>query len=87
MAIDYQALFGGETYDPCAALQALRPAYMKMRVEGGVQSVSFRDRKVEMGKGDLESFGALIAELEAQCAERTGGPRRRFAITAGARRV
>lgn len=87
MAIDYQALFGGETYDPCAALQALRPAYMKLRVEGGVQSVSFRDRKVEMGRGDLQSFSALIAQLEAECIQKNGGPRRRFAITAGARRV
>ena len=34
MAIDYDALFGGDTYDPCEILKKLRPAYMKITVEG-----------------------------------------------------
>lgn len=85
MAIDYDALFGSAEYDPCAALAALRPAYMKLRVEGGVQRVTFRDRTVEMSKPDMASLGALIAQLESQCAAKSGRGPSRFAITAGGR--
>lgn len=87
MAIDYGSLFGGDNYDPCEALRALRPAYMKLRVEGGIRRVTFRDRTVEMSEGDLKSFGSLIEQLESECAAKNGGPRRRSAITAGARRA
>lgn len=86
MAIDYGALFGGEDYDPCAALRALRPAYMKLVAEGGIRRVTFRDRTVEMNGGDIEAMGAIIRKLESECAAKSGG-RTRFAITAGGRRA
>ena len=85
MAIDYDALFGGEQYDPCAALQAIRPAYMKLRIEGGIQRVTFRDRTVEMSKPDLVALAQLIAQLESECAAKSGRAPSRFAITAGSR--
>lgn len=85
MAIDYQALFGSEEYDPCAALQALRPAYMKLVVQGGVQRVTFRDRTVEMSKPDINAMAALIAQLESECAAKSGRAPPRLAITAGSR--
>lgn len=85
MAIDYDALFGGETYDPCAALKVLRPALIKLKVEGQTTRVSFRDRTVEMKAADLSSLESLVNQLESECAAANGrlGPRR--AITAGAR--
>jgi hypothetical protein len=84
MAIDYEVLFGGEDYDPCAALRALRPSYMKLVAEGGVRRVTFRDRTVEMDGGDVEAMGAIIRKLEGECAAKSGA-RTRFAITAGSR--
>lgn len=85
MAIDFEAIFGGEEYDPCAALALLRPAYMRLRVEKSVQRVTFRDRTVEYHASKLEELGALVAQLESECAAKRGRARPRFAITAGAR--
>jgi len=87
MAVDYEALFGAVEYDPCAALIAIRPAYMRLRVEKSVQRVTFRDRTVEYHAGDLEQLGVLVAQLESECAAKQGRARPRFAITAGARRA
>lgn len=85
MAIDYQALFGAESYDPCAALKALRPIYMQLVVGGGEQRIQFRDRDTWFHKGDLDGLAALIRQLEADCpAAKAAG--RRFAITAGMKR-
>ncbi len=87
MAIDYQALFGGADYDPCTVLQALRPAYMKLIVEGAaVAEVTFRDRSVKYHKADITGLIALVRQLESECAAKNGvaGPRR--AATAGYRR-
>ncbi|MEN5278072.1 gpW family head-tail joining protein [Brucella sp. TWI432] len=85
MAIDYQALFGDEVYDSCAALKALRPALIKLKVEGQTTRVSFRDRTVEFKAADLSALESLVSQLEGECAAANGrlGPRR--AITAGAR--
>ena len=83
--IDYQAIFGGEDYDPCAALQALRPAYMEAVANGGVRRAKFRDRDVEFNTTNLKEFGSIIARLEQECAAKRGAGRRR-AITAGYRR-
>lgn len=76
--IDYDALFGGAEYDPCAALQALRPALMKLRVQGQVQEVKFRDRDLKFGRNDVNDLQALVAQLESECAAKNGlrGPRR-----------
>lgn len=86
MAIDYEAIFGGETYDPCAALAALRPAYMRLRAEKSVARVTFRDRTVEYHREDIAELGTLIAQLESECAAKQGRSKPRAAITAGYRR-
>lgn len=86
MAIDYDALFGGDTYDPCEIVKKLRPAYMKLTFEGTVQRVTFRDRTVEFAKRDSTDLQGLLRQMEAECAAKTG-KRTRMAITAGARRV
>lgn len=86
MAIDFEAIFGGVDYDPCAALAALRPAYMQLVAGASTQKVTFRDRDVWFHKGEVSALRAVIAQLESECAEKNGTPRRRFAITAGARR-
>lgn len=85
MAIDYNALFGQEEYDPCEALKALRPQYMKAIATGGVDRVRFRDRDVQYGQTTLKEFGALIAQLESDCAAKQGRRSGRMAITAGTR--
>ena len=86
MAIDYTALFGGDTYDPCEIEKALRPAYMKLLAEGGIQRVTFRDRTVEYAKADAAALGSILAQMESECKAKTGG-RSRMAITAGSRRA
>jgi hypothetical protein len=85
VAIDYEALFGSEDYDPCAALVVIRPAYMRLRVEKSVQRVTFRDRTVEYHAAQLVELGALVAQLESECAALRGRTKPRFAITAGGR--
>ena len=80
MAIDYDALFGGETYDPCAALKALRPVYMQLRAEGGVRRVRFRDRDTEFTVADVEGLSSLISQLESECAAKSGRRTRRAAV-------
>lgn len=85
MSIDYDALFGSAEYDPCEVLKKLRPAYMKLITETSIARVSFRDRTVEYHRSDLKGLASLIAQMESECAAKTGGPRRRFAITAGSR--
>ena len=84
MAIDYQVLFGGEDYDPCEALRALRPQVMQAKAEGSISAIRFRDRTVEYHRSDAGSLDRLLRELEAECAAKSG-KRKRFAITAGAR--
>lgn len=85
MSINYEAIFGVEEYDPCAALVALRPAYMKLLAGGTVARISFRDRTTEWHRTDLTAFTALITQLEADCAAKRGR-RNRMAISAGYRR-
>lgn len=84
--IDYAALFGAEEYDPCAALIALRPAYMETVAKGGVRTVKFRDRTVEFNATNIAEFGNLIRQLEADCAAKNGRGTAR-AIMAGFRRA
>lgn len=88
MAIDYEALFGIAEYDPCAALAALRPAYMRMVAGETTQKVTFRDRDAWFHKGDINAFRALIEQMESECAAKNGVTiRRRMAITGGYRRA
>lgn len=85
MAIDFEAIFGVEEYDPCEALKALRPAYMRLSSGGNLARVSFRDRTTEWHRADLAAFGTLITQLENECAAKRGRKPRRKAITAGTR--
>ncbi|MDQ0301368.1 hypothetical protein [Ancylobacter polymorphus] len=85
MAIDYEALFGAAEYDPCSALQAMRPAYMRMVAGAAVEKVSFRDRETWFNRTDIKEFGRLIERLESECMAKQGRGPRRFAIQAGSR--
>jgi len=85
MAIDYDAIFGVEDFDPCAALMQLRPAYMKLVAGGPIARITFRDRTTEWHRSDLTAFGNVISQLEQQCMAKKG-IRPRQAITAGFRR-
>jgi hypothetical protein len=84
VAIDYDAIFGGDTYDPCLIVKTFRPVYMKLLAEGQVQRVKFRDRDVEFAKTDASGLAGLIRQMESECAAMTGR-RTNFAITAGGR--
>lgn len=86
MAIDYDVLFGSDDYDPCAAVRALRPAYMKAMSTGTVSRARFRDRDVEFNSNNLAEFGNLMRTLEAECAAKSGRTSAR-AISAGFRRA
>lgn len=84
MAIDYVALFGVDEYDPCLIFRTLRPVYMKLLAEPGVQRVTFRDRTVEYQKSDASGLANLLRQMQAECLAKSG-KRSNFAITAGAR--
>lgn len=88
MAINFDVIFADAPdapFDPCAALAILRPAYMKMRLEGQPQKIMFRDREVWFNKPDLSQWDTVMNDLERQCREKKGLPGRRFAISAGYR--
>lgn len=89
MAIDFDTLFGGDDYDPCEALRALRPAYMKLIAGESIQKIVFRDRDLWTHKGEVDALRGLIAQLESECAASKGVTitRRRMAITGGFRRA
>lgn len=88
MAVDYELLFGGIDYDPCEALKALRPVYMRLIAGETEQKVDFRDRSAWFFQADRGSLAALIRQLEIDCAAQQGVTikPKRYAITAGARR-
>lgn len=85
MAIDFDVIFGGDPFDPCAARQALFPAYMKARLAPGPQKIMFRDREVWFHKQDLDQCAEVMRDLERQCRAKCGQPSGRFAISAGYR--
>ena len=85
MAINYEAIFGQDDYDPCEALRALRPVYMQLLTGQTEQKITFRDRDTWFFKADLPALQAMISQLESDCAAKNGTQRRRFAITVGAR--
>lgn len=76
MAIDYVVLFGPDAgpYDPCSLLGQLRPAYMKLLIEGGAgeTEITFRDRTVKFAKPDIKGLETLIRRLESECAAKQG---------------
>ena len=83
MAIDYDAIFGVDDYDPCAALRAMRPAYMRLLAGGAPEKIEFRDRATWFSRSDAKEMGALISRLETECAASKGRVKH-FAITGGA---
>ena len=86
MAIDYDTLFGGDNYDPCEALKAIRPAYMRLIAGDAAQKIVFRERDLWLYKGDADALKAMLAQLESECAAKNGVTiRRRMAITGGFR--
>jgi hypothetical protein len=95
MAIDYDAIFGtgqGGTaieFDPCAALNALRPAYFRLIAGEGEQKIQFRDRDVWFHPGNIQEMKALILQLQQDCAAQQGVTikPKRFAATAGTRAI
>lgn len=87
MAIDFEAIFGVDEYDPCAALRAMRPAYMRLIAGESEQKITFRDRDVWLHKGDIQALRNMIAQLQSECAAKNGQASPRFAITAGTRKA
>jgi len=83
--IDFDAIFGVDPYDPCAALTALRPAFMQAQTVKKPQKVEFRDRSVWFYPDDLEAWRGVMRQLESDCAAASGKPRPRGAMVAGYR--
>jgi len=86
VAIDYDAIFGVDEYDPCEALKALRPAYVKLLTGEGYQRITFRDRTLEFQRAEIKELKSLISQLESECAAANGKSPKRRAITVGVRR-
>lgn len=83
---DYSAI---DYADPCATLEAMRPAYYRLVGGESAQSVTFTagsgtQKMVTFHRTDITQFANLIAKLEQQCQAKSG-KRRRFAIRAGGR--
>lgn len=78
----------GEIADPCALAKQLYTAELAIMAGGGEQKIEFRDRAVWYQPHNLQALRAMRVEAQAKCRELNGtaGPRRRFAITAGAMR-
>ncbi|WP_342361397.1 hypothetical protein [Terrarubrum flagellatum] len=79
----FDAIFGVDNYDPCEALRALRPVYMRLVAGAAEETVKFRDRELTYQRADLKSFAALISQLESECASASGLRPKRMAITVG----
>lgn len=66
--------------DPCALLSKLRPAYYRLLAGEGEEEIEGTDRRrVRFQRSDIKGLAAVIADLEARCAAKSG-KRRRFAM-------
>jgi hypothetical protein len=79
--------------EPCERAEALRDAYNRL-ISGQQESeVTYTangvNRHVRYSQASLDRLLNAIREAEGECAVKEGGapPRRRFAITAGSRRL
>ncbi len=77
-----------DTFDPCAMLNTLRPAYYALLGGTQTQEVEFRagngtTRRVKYSAANLPALRSEIARLEIQCAAASGQNRRRHVIIAG----
>jgi hypothetical protein len=88
--IDFSAFIdeNGEVADPCGLAKQLHTAELNILAGGGEQKIEFRDRAVWYQPHNLEALKATRVQMQRLCQEKNGttGPRRRFAITAGALR-
>lgn len=76
--------------DPCAILAAMRPAYYRLMAGQSAQQVTYTagngtSKTVMFHRTDATRLATLITKLEAECAEKQGKARRRFAIRGGGR--
>lgn len=77
MAVDWDAL---DYSDPCALLDTLRPAYYRLLAGDAEEEIEGTDRRrVRFQRTDVKGLAAVIADLEAKCAAKSGR-RRRFAM-------
>lgn len=75
--VDWDAL---DYSDPCALLAKLRPAYYRLLAGEAEEEIEGTDRRrLRLQRGDIKGLAAVIADLEAQCAAKSGR-RRRFAL-------
>lgn len=67
--------------DPCAVLTWLRPQVFKIRAGLGMASVTHGDQSTTYNQANIRELGALMRELETECARKQGtttGRRRAF---------
>lgn len=76
--------------DPCAVLAVMKPAYYRLMAGQAAQQITYTagngtTKTVMFHRTDATRLSGLIAKLEAECAEKQGQARKRFAIRAGGR--
>lgn len=72
--------------DPCARAEALRRSYYDI-VSGLEKRVRFGDREVWYSGENLIDLKKELRLAEEQCAAKSGGRPRRYAIRAGSRTI
>lgn len=79
----------GQIADPCGLAKALYAAELSLSAGGGEAKIEFRDRAVWFHAAEFKALRTLRLEAQAKCLESKGISTRpkRFAITAGARRI
>jgi hypothetical protein len=78
MAVAWKSL---DYSDPCALLTQLRPLYYRLVAGASEEEIEGADgRRVRFTRGDLDRLGNLVRGLETDCAGKTGGPRKRYAL-------
>lgn len=80
MAVDFVTLVGGDTYDPCLLLKALRPIYYELLTATSERRVQYRDRDVWFQKADTTALLAVIRQLEIECPAANAARGRRGAV-------
>lgn len=75
-------LDGIDLTNPCLVWPRLQEAYYQLLAGETEVRVRFREREVELARGNLELLQAEITRLKAEC-ERKQGRRGRYAIRGG----
>lgn len=63
--------------DPCAVLTWLRPQYYKVVAGVAVVTTQHGDTQTTFSQANKAELGALMRQLESQCAAKQGNQRRR----------